>query len=239
MVSRLSLLLASAAMVHCAEVRAQSGPISRARQVTASFTFDLVPSPDGRRAVVIRVIAGREQLFTMNMDGTGETQITRDDADHEDPVWSPDGRRIAFVLVKGGKKIVNLIDADGTDPEAVTPASQSAIHPSFTPDGRAILYCTDDDLRPPAKNESQIYSIDLASKKVTMLISGGVNTFPVMSPNGRKIAYLSYDDAYSPPKAVEQARRLGWAREQIAVIDDDLGLVGRHGRRRRDDWHDE
>lgn len=189
MVSRLLLVIASAAMVHCAEVHAQSGPISRARQVTASFTFDLVPSPDGRRAVVIRVIGGREQLFTMNMDGTGETQITRDDADHEDPVWSPDGRRIAFVLVKGGKKIINMIDADGTDLEAVTPATQSAIHPSFTPDGRAILYCTDDDLRPPAKNESQIYSIDLASKKVTTLISGGVNTFPVMSPDGRKIAF--------------------------------------------------
>jgi TolB protein len=168
---------------------AQSGPISRARQVTASYTFDLVPSPDATRAVLIRVIAGREQLFMKSLANGSEVQITRDDADHEDPVWSPDGRKIAFVLVRDGKKIVHLINPDGSGSEAVTPASQSAIHPSFTPDGKAILYCTDDDLRPPAKNESQIYSIDLATRQVRTIISGGVNTFPVMSPDGRKIAY--------------------------------------------------
>ena len=168
---------------------AQMGPISRARQVTASYNLDLVPSPDGKRAVIIKIIGGREQLFAMNMDGSGETQITRDDADHEDPVWSPDGKKIAFILVKGGKKIVHVMNPDGTGLEPVTPPTQSAIHPSFTPDGKAILYCTDDDLRPPAKNESEIYSIDLASKQVRTLISGGVNTFPVMSPDGTKIAY--------------------------------------------------
>ena len=168
---------------------AQDTPLGRAAQVTASYNLDLVPSPDGRRAVLIKIIGGREQLFTMNMDGSGETQVTRDDADHEDPAWSPDGRKIAFILIKGGKKIVHLMNLDGSGLEPVTPPAQSAIHPAFTPDGRAILYCTDDDLRPPEKNEAEIYSIDLATKRVTTLISGGVNTFPVMSPDGRKIAY--------------------------------------------------
>ena len=168
---------------------AQEGPISRARQVLPSYMFDLVPSPDGKRAVLIRMFGGREQLFVINMDGSAEKQITTDDADHEDPVWSPDGKKIAFVLVKGGRKVVTLVNPDGSGAEAVTPTNHSAIHPSFTPDGKAILYCTDDDLRPPEKNESQIYSIDLATKMVTTLISGGVNTFPVMSPDGRKIAY--------------------------------------------------
>ena len=183
-----SILLASALVVGTGAA-AQDVPIARARQFTASYNLDLVPAPDGKRAVLIKILGGREQLFVMNLDGSGETQITRDDADHEDPVWSPDGRKIAFVLIKGGKKIVQLVNPDGSGLEAVTPSSQSAIHPSFTPDGRAILYCTDDDLRPPVKNESQIYSIDLATKRVTTLISGGVNTFPVMSPDGTKIAY--------------------------------------------------
>lgn len=172
-----------------AAAAAQGEPLARATQVTASYNLDLVPSPDGKRAVLIRIIGGREQLFTMNIDGSGETQITRDDADHEDPVWSPDGRKIAFVLVKDGKKIVTLINPDGSGAEPVTPPTQSAIHPSFTPDSRSILYCTDDDLRPPEKNESEIYSIDLGTKRVRTLISGGVNTFPVMSPDGRKIVY--------------------------------------------------
>ena len=166
------------------------GPVGAARQVTASYTYDLVPAPDGRRAVMIRVIGGREQLFVRPLGTPGsEKQITFGDADHEDPVWSPDGRKIAYLLVKDGKKVVHLMNPDGSASEPVTPPTQSAIHPSFTPDGKAILYSTDDDLRPPAKNQSDIYRIELATKRVSRLISGGVNTFPVMSPDGRTIAY--------------------------------------------------
>ena len=179
----------AAALLTSGMAVAQSGPIARAVQVTKSYNLDLVPAPDGKRAVMIRIVGGREQLFALNVDGTGERQITTEDADHEDPVWSPDGRKIAFVHIKDGKKIVRLMNPDGSGAEAITPPTQSAIHPAFTPDGKAILYCTDDDLRPPEKNESEIYAIDLATKRVTTLISGGVNTFPVMSPDGRKIAY--------------------------------------------------
>lgn len=181
--------LAAAALLIAPAASAQEIAIARAEQLTASFNLDLVPAPGGKRAVLIKIIGGREQLFTINLDGSSEAQITHDDADHEDPVWSPDGRKIAFVLIKDGKKIVYLVNPDGSDAEPVTPATQSVIHPSFTPDGRTILYCTDDDLRPPEKNESQIYAIDLATKRVRTLISGGVNTFPVMSPDGRTIAF--------------------------------------------------
>ena len=180
--------LALLAGLACA-AQAQDGPMSRARQVTAGYTFDLVPSPTGARGVVIRIVEGREQLFLINLDGSGEKQLTRDDADHEDPVWSPDGRTIAFVLIKDGKKALALLDPASGKVESLGPAGQSPIHPTFTPDGKSLLYCTDDDLRPPAKNESEIYALDLATRQVRTLISGGVNTFPVMSPDGRRIAW--------------------------------------------------
>lgn len=178
------------ALLACsAPAMAQDGPISRARQITASYNLDLVPSPTDDRAVVIRIIEGREQLFLTKVDGSGEKQLTRDAADHEDPVWSPDGKTIAFVLIKDGKKALALIDPGSGKVDALGPAGQSPIHPAFTPDGKSLLYCTDDDLRPPAKNESEIYALDLATRQVRTLISGGVNTFPVMSPDGRKIAW--------------------------------------------------
>lgn len=180
--SLLALCLASEAL-------GQMAPISRARQFTASYNLDLVPAPDGKRAILIKIVGGREQLFVMNLDGSGETQITHGDADHEDPAWTPDGSKVAFILVKDGKKIVQLMNPDGSGIVAVTPPTQSAIHPAFTPDGMTILYCTDDDLRPPAKNEAAIYAVDIATKQVRTIISGGVNTFPVMSPDGHKIAY--------------------------------------------------
>lgn len=182
-------LAAAAAILAGGPALPQNRPLAVAHQLTHSYNLDNSLSPDGRRMAFIRIIEGREQLFVMNSDGTGEKQITRDDADHEDPAWSPDGRKIAFVLVAGGKKVVHIMDPDGNGREAVTPPGHSAIHPSWTPDSRQILYCTDDDLRPPVKNASEIYAVDLAGRKVRTLISGGVNTFPVMSPDGRHILF--------------------------------------------------
>lgn len=167
----------------------QSKPLTQARQITYSYNLDLVPAPDGKSAVFIRIVEGREQLFTINLDGSGEKQITRGAFDDEDPAWSPDGRKIAFVRIAGGKKSIHLVNPDGSGDEAISPATQSPIHPAWSPDSRRILYCTDDDLRPPAKNEAEIYAVDVATKQVTTLISGGINTYPVMSQDGRKIAY--------------------------------------------------
>ena len=205
---KVKLALGMAAAMLAASAAAQDRPIGVAHQLTYSYNLDNSLSPDGRRMVFIRIIEGREQLFIMNTDGTGEKQITRDDADHEDPAWSPDGRKIAFVLIEGGRKIVHIVNPDGSGREAVTPPTQSAIHPSWTPDGRRILYCTDDDLRPPVKNSSEIYAVDVATRAVRTLISGGVNTFPVMSPDGRRILFR---------------RMIGEMNSEVFVADSDGG----------------
>ena len=160
-----------------------------AYQVTYSYNLDGVPSPDGKRLLFIRIIEGKQQLFTMAIGGGGERQITSDAADHEDPAWSPDGSQIASVRIEGGRKIIHVIRPDGSQSRPVTPASQHAIHPSWTPDGARILYCTDDDLRPPEKNEAQIFAVNVRNGAVTTLISGGINTYPAMSPDGRWIAF--------------------------------------------------
>jgi TolB protein len=167
----------------------QTRPAGLAYPLTHAQNFDVSYAPDGRHMVYVSSFAGREQLFIMNADGTGQHQLTSDAADHEDPAWSPDGNRIAFVLIREGHKILHLIAPDGSHDDALTPPTQRAIHPSWSPDGRRILYCTDDDLHPPAKNDSQIYAIDLATRRITTLVSGGVNTYPNLSPDGRQLVF--------------------------------------------------
>ena len=172
-----------------ARVEAQNSPITLAYQLTHSVTADPSLSPDGKAMVFISVAAGREQLFTMNLEGSNPRQLTHDDANHEDPAWSPDGKKIAFVLIKGDLEQINLMNPDGTGIEPLTPSNVRTIHPNWPPDGKSVAYCTDDDLKPPKKNPSEIYSIDLATRHITKLISGGVNTYPAWSPDGKKIAF--------------------------------------------------
>lgn len=168
---------------------AQRRPVGIAYELTYSQNYDPSLSPDGSRMVYVSVIEGREQLVIASTDGTRATQITRGSIDHEDPAWSPDGRRIAFTYVAHGEERIALMNVDGTGVELLTPATMRAIHPSWTPDGTRLLFCTDDDLHPPAKNASDLYALDLRTRALTRIMTGGVNTFPVMSPDGKRIAF--------------------------------------------------
>jgi TolB protein len=169
--------------------KAQTRPITLAYQFSHSANMDPTLSPDGKDMVFISVIAGHEQLMRRALDGSSIKQLTHDGADHEDPAWSPDGKRIAFVLITGDTEQVHLMNADGTGIEPLTPQNVRTIHPSWSPDNRHVLYCTDDDLKPPRKNPSEIFSIDVESRRITRLIAGGVNTYPVLSSDGKKLAF--------------------------------------------------
>ncbi|HEV7554290.1 MAG TPA: LpqB family beta-propeller domain-containing protein [Kofleriaceae bacterium] len=181
--------IATLAVLACA-LPASAAPLGYAHQLSHSINDSPWPSPDGKRMVYIVVVAGIEQLFVANLDMTKPVQITHDDYDHEDPAWSPDGNKIAFVAeTKDGGEAIAIMDPDGTHVEVVTPKTQKVIHPNWSPDSKKLAYCTDDDLKPPAKNASDILVLDLATHRATKIISGGVNTYPAFSPDGKRLAF--------------------------------------------------
>ena len=168
---------------------AQNRPQTVAYQFSHTAVMDPTLSPDGKEMIYIMVIAGKEQLMRRAVDGSYVRQLTNDATDHEDPAWAPDGKKVAYVQIKDSQEQVYLMNPDGSDQEPLTPSDARTIHPSWSADGRAITYCTDDDEKPPKKNPSQIYSIDLPTRHITTLISGGVNTYPVWSPDGKQLAF--------------------------------------------------
>ena len=183
------MLAAAAAGVARRSAGAQSASPGQAHQVTHSANYDPSLSPDGRAMVYISDVAGREQLFVRSLDGHDVRQLTADSVDHEDPAWSPDGKTITFVHIRGGEARIALMPATGGPAQLLTPAGERVIHPSWSPDGTRVAYCVDDDLRPPKKNPASIKVVDLASRRVSVLITGGVNTYPVWSPDGRSLAF--------------------------------------------------
>jgi len=182
-----SILLAMLAWLHAAAAadRALSIPV----QITHAENFDPFPSPDGKKLVFISMLSSREQLFTMNADGSNVVQLTRDDADHEDPAWSPDGTKIAFVLITKDRHSIAVMGVDGRNVEVLTPPEQNTIHPNWSADSKRVIYCTNDDLAPPKKNSADINAVELATKEITRLITGGINTYGSCSPDMKHIAF--------------------------------------------------
>jgi TolB protein len=158
-------------------------------QITHAQNFDPSPSPDGKKLVFISMLTGKEQLFTMDADGKNIAQLTRDDADHEDPAWSPDGKKIAFVMITKERTSIAVMDVDGSNVDLLTLKDHNTIHPNWSADSKQVIYCTNDDLAPPKKNEAQINVVDLATKKITPLITGGINTYGSWSPDMKQIVF--------------------------------------------------
>lgn len=185
----MGLVVGCMALVAASNIGNAASPLTLPYQLTHSVTVDPSPSPDGKRLVLITVVAGKEQLFTTNVGGSDPVQITHDAVDHEDPAWSPDGKKIAFITVTPGHETIFIMNPDGSGVEQITPSNVRVIHPGWSSDSKRIIYCTNDDEAPPAKNEARIESIDIATKKVTTLITGGINTYPDWSPNMKKIVF--------------------------------------------------
>ena len=64
------VLVAGALGVNPAHLDGQTQAVGLAYQLTHSVNVDPTLAPDGTRMVFIALIAGREQLFAMNLDGS-------------------------------------------------------------------------------------------------------------------------------------------------------------------------
>lgn len=106
-------------------------------------------SPDGRRLAFGRVVDGREQLFVVNADGSGERRIVSSDAYDSLPEWSPDGESIVFSRDPDGRAgtvsctSLESCGAGGAGPSGLWVVSSSGGQPEpfIATTGRADSHC--------------------------------------------------------------------------------------------------
>jgi TolB protein len=96
--------------------------------------------PTGRIAFTSQV-DGTDEVYVINADGSGLTNLTNDPERDSEPSWSPDGSRLAFSSERGGPGqdiyVMNLADGDIlrlTDSRAVDGGVE------WSPDGSRIVF---------------------------------------------------------------------------------------------------
>ncbi|MEN3328048.1 MAG: hypothetical protein V7638_2855 [Acidobacteriota bacterium] len=100
-------------------------------------------SPDGTKFVY----ATQNELFVINVDGTGQKQLTttEDGANHDsNPRWSPDGSRIIFNRFENFITNTYVINADGSNRRKLF--NFSAGSPYWSPDGLSVVFIEANDV---------------------------------------------------------------------------------------------
>ena len=146
-------------------------------------------SPDGTKIGFNR----SSNIWKMNSDGTGETQLTSASNDLW-ASWSPDGSKIAFSRVVGGKYDIFVMDADGTNQTNLTNDSGSLDYwPSWSPYGSKIVF----QKRLTGPNDEIFVMNSDGSLQTNLTNSGAYDAEPSWSPNGEKIAFARNQDIYT------------------------------------------
>jgi Tol biopolymer transport system component len=163
----------------------------------------------------------KRDVYTMNPDGTGVTNLTSRYTDpnwsplgnaHGDPEWSPDGARISFTgiaLSDTGSCCstnVYVMDADGANLERLTNTPSSSegedTQAAWAPNGNWLAFTSTRSEGPhdpdnPTSNFSddrEIYRMDAdgtGELQLTVTSSRTTDEQPSVSPDGTKIAFAS------------------------------------------------
>jgi dipeptidyl aminopeptidase/acylaminoacyl peptidase len=77
-------------------------------------------SPDGSRLAFGAYGDDDLQVYVVNADGSGLTQLTHDPRTALNPSWSPDSSQIAYLSTQEGARwVVYVMNADGSDPQSL------------------------------------------------------------------------------------------------------------------------
>ena len=150
----------------------------------------VAPAVNGRLLVIADYDAHTD-IFLMNVDGTGRTNLTGEDKAYVpySPQASPDGTRIVYSRSVSGAPTdqIYVMDADGTDKQPLTTGEQGGgAHPTWSPDGASIAFVRAQD----------IWTMDAdGGNQVRVADAGWDLSSPEWSPDGQSIAYVHNDQA--------------------------------------------
>jgi TolB protein len=132
-------------------------------------------------------------IFSMNPDGTGVTQLTTNPEGDRQPDWSPGATAIAYTIDKPGSPInfeVARMTAGGTGHRRLTttPTRQASSQPSWLPDGSGLLFRRSG----PTSRVSAIWQMGpLGESPGPRVVPPAPPLYPSLAPDSRRVAYAA------------------------------------------------
>src|SRR6266508_1707215 len=116
---------------------------------------------------------GTADIYVMNTDGSGQTNLTNDPADDDYfPDWSPNGAKIAFARypffagLAGGDAEIYSMSADGSGQTNLTNNPADDLDPSWSPSGASIAF---DSFRGIGGLDEEIFAMNADGSGLTRL----------------------------------------------------------------------
>lgn len=139
---------------------------------------------DGK-IVYVSKASGNDDVWMMNADGSGQTQLTANVGTNTNPSVSPDGRFIVLTSTRDGAAHIWRLGIDGADPKQLTSGSgEDLAHVS--PDGKWVVYTLY-----AGKPTLWRVSIDGGAP---VPISNSTLAAPATSPDGKMIAAVYWEE---------------------------------------------
>lgn len=148
-------------------------------------------APSGNRIVYATASTGRNpgHIFTVRLDGSERTAITKSESSDESPEFSPGGGKIVFVRTgSDGVSQIYKMDADGSNRQQVTFGEFACQAPTWSPDGDRIAFEGFD-------GSWSIYSANTNGTGLLQLTDSELgDREPAYSPSGQKIVFRGTRD---------------------------------------------
>ncbi len=152
----------------------------------------LTSTPNPKLATQLIAFSSNEQgnwdVYRINLDGTGKTQIAFNPSDEFLPAWAPDGSKLLYQIKQGDSWQIMMMNWDGSNSIQLTNEGSNQ-NASWSVDGMHILFDLD------RNSNREIFQMEVDGTNQIALTNHPANEFsPVWSPDGSMIAYLSEQD---------------------------------------------
>lgn len=163
-------------------------------------------SPDGKQLAYMSDAAGGDNIWIMNVDGSGAREVSKEKFRLlNNPVWHPDGKFIAARKHYSGTRSLGSgeiwmfhTQGGGVQLNEKPNWQKDLGEPAFSPDGRYVYYSQDTTagtvFEYNKNSNAQIYQIfrrDLKEEKTRAFVSGpGGAVRPTPSPDGKYLAFV-------------------------------------------------